>query len=106
MKIEVNDENFKSEVLESDMPVMVDFWAEWCGPCKALNPVISEIAEEYFGRVKVCSLNIDEARTVSGEYGIMSIPTLIVFKGGQVIDKIIGARPKAEIVGVIDSHIS
>ena len=99
MKVEVNDGNFSQEVLNSDIPVLVDFWAEWCMPCKMIEPVVNEIAAEYEGKLKVCSLNVDEARRTASEYSIMSIPTLAIFKGGQVVDKIVGALPKDAITG-------
>jgi len=91
--INVNDESFDSEVLKSDVPVLVDFWAPWCGPCKMAAPVLEKIAGEYQGKLKVCKLNVDEARQTAIEHGIMSIPTLNIFKDGQVIDQIVGIRP-------------
>jgi len=105
MEVELNDANFKEEVLESDLPVLVDFWATWCPPCQIVAPVIEEIAKEYEGKLKVYKLNVDEGRTTAGEYGVMSIPTLIIFKGGQAVDKIIGAVPKTEIEVKIKPHI-
>ncbi len=98
MKIEINDNNFKEEVLNSELPVLVDFWAEWCMPCKMLEPTINEIAEEYNGKVKVCSLNVDNARKTASEYNIMSIPTLAFFKDGKLVDNSVGALPKEAIV--------
>jgi len=97
MEINLNDENFKKEVLEADLPVLVDFWASWCGPCTMLAPVIAKLADDYQGRMKVCKLNIDEGKSSAAEYGIMSIPTLIVFKDGKVVDKIVGVLPKAKL---------
>jgi len=91
--INVNDESFDSEVLKSEVPVLVDFWAPWCGPCKMAAPVLEKIAGEYQGKLKVCKLNVDEARQTAIEHGIMSIPTLNIFKDGQVIDQIVGVRP-------------
>ena len=105
MEVKLNDANFKEEVLESDLPVLVDFWATWCPPCQIVAPVIEEIAKEYEGKLKVYKLNVDEGRTTAGEYGVMSIPTLIIFKGGQAVDKIIGAVPKTEIEAKIKPHI-
>lgn len=105
MEIGVTDENFKQEVLESNLPVLVDFWAEWCMPCQIIAPTVKEIAEEYQGKLKVCKLNVDEGPHTSSEHGIMSIPTLAIFKDGKLIDKIIGAVSKAEIISKIEPHI-
>ncbi len=91
------DDNFKSEVLESDRPVLVDFWATWCAPCRAIAPAVEELAKSYEGKIKVGKLNIDEHQGVPQQYGIRSIPTLLVFKGGQVVDQIVGAVPKHKI---------
>ena len=97
MEINLNDENFKKEVLEADLPVLVDFWASWCGPCIMLAPVIEKLADDYQGRIKICKLNVDEGRSSAAEYGVMSIPTLIVFKDGKVVDKFVGVLPKAKL---------
>ena len=97
MEINLNDENFKKEVLEADLPVLVDFWASWCGPCKMLGPVIEKLADDDQGKVKVCKVNIDEGKSSAAEYGIMSIPTLIIFKDGKVVDKFTGVLPKAKL---------
>ncbi|MBD3425773.1 MAG: thioredoxin [Candidatus Omnitrophica bacterium] len=105
MEIMVNDANFKEVVLESDVPVLVDFWAEWCGPCRMIAPLVEEIAKEYQGRVKVCKMNVEEAQSTASEYGIMNIPTLIVFKGGQIAEKVIGVVPKSDIVSRLDRHL-
>jgi len=94
MEIEVNDGNFKKEVLDADLPVLVDFWAAWCGPCLIVAPFVEEISNEYDGKLKVCKVNVDEAPKTSSEYEIMSIPTLAIFKDGNLVDKIIGAVPK------------
>ena len=94
MEIEVNDGNFKKEVLDADLPVLVDFWATWCGPCFIVAPFVEEISNEYDGKLKVCKVNVDEAPKISSEYEIMSIPTLAIFKDGNLVDKIIGAVPK------------
>ena len=87
--------NFKAEVLESDIPVFVDFYADWCGPCKMMSPVIDKLAEDYEGRIKVGKINVDENSALAAEYGIMSIPNMLFFRGGQVVDSVIGAVPKA-----------
>jgi thioredoxin 1 len=105
MEVKVNDENFKKEVLESKLPCLVDFWAEWCMPCLRLAPVIEQIAKEYKGKLKVCKLNVDEAPKTASSYEIMSIPTLAVFKNGKVVDKIIGALPKSELETTLKKHI-
>ena len=106
MAVEVTDANFKEEVLESDLPVLVDFWAVWCAPCRMVAPVVEEIAKEYEGKLKVCKLNVDEAPAAASEYGIMSIPTLAIFKNGQVIEKVIGAVPKTVLGEKIKTHIN
>ena len=95
--VEGNDSNFEQEVLKSDVPVVVDFWAPWCGPCRTVAPVIDEFAEEYYGRVKVVKLNTDENQYTAYKYGIRSIPTLGIFNNGQVRDSIIGAVPKTHL---------
>jgi thioredoxin 1 len=105
MEINANDKNFKKEVLESNLPVLVDFWAQWCGPCRMVGPVIEEIAKEYKGKLKVCKLNVDEAPETAANYGIMSIPTLAIFKKGKIVDKIVGALPKTELEAAIKPHI-
>lgn len=97
MAVTLTDENFKSEVLESDIPVLVDFWAPWCPPCQLLGPIIEELAEEFFGKIKVGKLNVDEAPKTAQRYSIMSIPTLKIFKGGEVIEEMVGLRSKEEI---------
>ena len=94
-------DNFKTEVLESDIPVLVDFWAPWCGPCKMLGPVISQIAEEYDGKVKVGKVNVDEEEELAAKYGIQSIPTVLLFKGGEVVEQSLGFKPKAFFEGLI-----
>lgn len=100
-EINLTNENFESEVLNSNIPVLVDFWASWCGPCKMLAPIIAEIAEEYEGKIKVCKVNIDEAGELAVKFGIVSIPTVLVFKNGEISDKAIGYRPKEDILKLI-----
>lgn len=94
--IEVTDADFASEVLDSDVPVIVDFWAPWCGPCRMAAPVLEKIAGEYEGQLKVCKVNIDDQREVATQFGIMSIPTMFVFDGGQLVDQITGVTPSFE----------
>jgi thioredoxin 1 len=103
--IELNDGNFESEVLKSDKPVLVDFWAPWCGPCRMVGPVVEEIAKDYEGKLKVGKLNVDDNSQTAVQYGIMSIPNLLFFKEGKVIDQIIGAVPKQHFVEKIDKIV-
>ena len=103
--IQYTDSNWDQEVLKSDQPVLVDFWAEWCGPCHALAPTVSSIADSYSGRMKVGKLNVDENERTAIKYGVRSIPTLMLFKGGEVKEVLIGNRPKGEIVQVLDKHV-
>ncbi len=102
-EIELNDANFQTEVLDSVVPVLVDFWAPWCGPCRMIAPVVEEIAREYDGRLKVGKLNTDENQQTAAAYGVMSIPTLMIFKGGEVVERIIGAQPKEALTPKIDA---
>lgn len=95
--VNVSDDNFESEVLKSDEPVMVDFWAEWCGPCKALSPIVDEVAGEVAGKVKVVKVNIDENPNAPTKYGVRGIPTLMVFKGGELVDTKVGGMSKAQL---------
>jgi len=97
-EVQLTQSNWEDEVLNSDIPVLVDFWAPWCGPCRMVAPVVAEIADEYEGRLKVGKLNTDEEPEIAVRYGIMSIPTLMLFKNGEVVDQIIGAVPKEYIV--------
>ena len=105
MEIQVNDDNFKKEVLESEELVLVDFWAPWCMPCRMLAPTIEEIANEMEGKVKVCKMNVDESIKYPQQYGILGIPTIILFKNGQVVETLPNLRPKEEIVEAIQRHL-
>jgi len=105
MALEINDSSFKSEVSESQIPVLVDFWAPWCGPCKMVAPVLEEISKEYEGKVKVVKLNVDESPNTATEFGIRSIPTLIMFKDGKVFEQTIGVQSKENIKQMIDKSL-
>ncbi len=105
MEIVLTDQNFKEEVLSSEVPTLVDFWAPWCGPCKMIGPAIEEIANQYQGKIKVGKLNVDDAPVTASKYSVMSIPTLMIFKGGEVVDKIIGVVPKEQIEEKLKAHI-
>ena len=105
MEIKLNDATFKQEVLDSEIPVLVDFWAPWCMPCQIVAPIVEEIAREYQGKLKVCKAAVDEAPQTATSYGIMNIPTLAIFKNGEVVDKVLGAVPKQELQERIKPHI-
>jgi len=100
-EIIITNENFESEVIQSDIPVLIDFWATWCGPCKMMAPVVAEIAKDYEGRIKVGKVDVDAQPELAMRYGIMSIPTLILFKNGEAADQIIGFRPKSDIEAIL-----
>lgn len=102
---ELTNANFEAEALKSEIPVLIDFWAEWCGPCRMVAPTVAQLAEEYAGKVKVCKVNVDNAREVAAKYGIRSIPTLMLFKGGQVKDTLVGAQPKDSLKAFLDKNI-
>lgn len=105
MEYKFTSENFESEVLNAEVPVLVDFYADWCGPCKAMAPVVETLAEEYEGKVKVGKINTDENQDIAMEYGIMSIPTFLVFKGGKVEKKLIGMQDKRNLVAAIEEAL-
>ena len=104
-EIEVNDETFEAEVVKSELPVLVDFWAPWCMPCSLVAPVLKEIAAQYEGKLKICKLNVDEGPRTASKYGIMSIPTLAIFKNGTTVETIIGAVSKRHLEEKLTPHI-
>lgn len=104
--IEVTDETFEAEVINADLPTLVDFWAEWCGPCRRIAPIVEEIARDYDGRLRVAKFDVDQNQITPAQLGVMSIPTLILFKDGAEVDRWIGYRPKANLVEAIEAHLS
>jgi len=103
--LELVDANFEQEVLKSSVPVLVDFWAAWCGPCRMMSPVVDQVASEYNGKVKVGKLNVDDSPDIAARYGVRGIPTLILFKFGKVKAQTVGAQPKETLKGFLDSNI-
>jgi thioredoxin 1 len=103
--IHLSDASFEQEVVKSDLPVLIDFWAAWCGPCRMIAPVIDELASEYSGKAKICKLDVDSNQNTAMQFGIRSIPTILIFKGGEVVDTIVGAVPKEQILNKLKSHI-
>lgn len=101
----VTDDTFESDVLKSTQPVLVDYWAEWCGPCKMIAPILDEVSQAYAGRLTVAKMNVDENQTVPAKLGIRGIPTLMLFKGGELVATKVGALPKAQLTAFIDSHL-
>ena len=101
----ISDDSFEQEVLQAGQPVLVDYWAEWCGPCKMISPILDEVAKEYAGKLKVCKLNIDENQATPPKFGIRGIPTLMIFKNGNVEATKVGALSKSQLTAFIDSHL-
>ena len=106
MSLKFDEKNFNDEVIKSDIPVIVDFWAEWCGPCHIMLPIIDEAAKEYASKIKIGKVNVDENQVLSSQYGIMSIPTILAFKAGKVVGQLVGARPKKDLVDLINKIIA
>lgn len=104
--VEVTDTNFKNEVLDAKTPVLIDFWAAWCGPCKMIDPIVDELAREYAGKLKVGKVDVDNNQQISMQFGIRSIPTLLIFKNGKVVDQIVGAVPKRTLADKISKHLN
>jgi thioredoxin 1 len=105
MALQLNSDNFEQEVLKSDLPVMVDFWAQWCGPCRMLTPTIEALAKEYQGKVKICKLNVDDANDIAAKYQVMSIPTILLFNKGKVVSQTVGAVPKETLEAMMKPYI-
>lgn len=103
--LEITAENFETQVLQAKTPVLVDFWASWCGPCRMLAPVIDELAQEFDGKLTVGKINVDEQGALAAQYGIMSIPSVFLFQNGQVIERLVGVRPKAELMELIQKAL-
>ena len=104
--VEITDANFQNEVLKADLPVLVDFWATWCGPCKMIAPIVEELAAEMSGTIKVGKVDVDHNQQVAMQFGIRSIPTLLIFKGGKVVEQIVGAVPKKALVDKLSKHLN
>ena len=103
--LHLDEKNFEAEVVKSTIPVLVDFWAEWCGPCKMIAPVIDQLSQELQGKIKVAKVNVDDSPQLAGLYNVMSIPTLLIFKGGMPVDQIVGAMPKDKLLAKLGPHL-
>lgn len=103
--LQITDASFEEEILKSELPVLVDFWAPWCGPCRMITPIVEELASEYEGKIKVVKMNVDENQATPTKYGIRGIPTVILFKGGEVAEQIVGAVPKAKIASMVENNL-
>jgi len=103
--LDITDDSFEAEVISSDVPVLIDFWASWCGPCKAIAPMVDEIAAEFSGKIKVGKINVDDNPKTPGKFGVRGIPTLIMFKGGEAVDQVVGAIPKSQLEEMINKVI-
>jgi thioredoxin 1 len=105
MTLTLTKANFKEEVLESEQPILVDFWASWCGPCRMVGPIVEALADDFDGRAVVGKINVDEEDDLARQYSIMSIPTLVIFKGGEVVERVVGARSQGELAALLEKHI-
>jgi len=103
--VEISDDNFEEEVLQAEIPVLVDFWAKWCQPCQVITPILEQLADEYVDRLKICKLDVDDNQKISAQYGIRGIPTLMIFKNGAMQDQRTGALPKAQLEELIKSYL-
>ena len=103
--LQVTDKNFSAEVLNAELPVLVDFWATWCAPCRSISPIVDDLAKQFLGKLKVAKLNVDENPGTPSQYGVRGIPTLILFKGGKVIDQVVGAVPKTRLVAMVEKAL-